>query len=85
MEESIESLLKEGPSSHVKFDLPIFIQTVYKKFQANITTYTVVDNQPSFTANILEGERARARDNAKIGTIVMHNLQPVERGSKHTV
>ncbi|PAV80484.1 hypothetical protein WR25_14981 isoform A [Diploscapter pachys] len=57
--------------------------TVYP-CEVKIPTYTVVDNQPSFTADIFEGERARARDNVRIGTIVMNYLRPVERGSKHT-
>ncbi|PAV80709.1 hypothetical protein WR25_03315 [Diploscapter pachys] len=46
-------------------------------------TRTVMDNQPEFRAEIYEGERARTRDNIKIGTILMNGLKPAPRGSLH--
>ncbi|PAV81230.1 hypothetical protein WR25_21722 [Diploscapter pachys] len=46
-------------------------------------TRTVMDNQPEFRTDIYEGERARTRDNIKIGTILMNGLKPVPRGSLH--
>ena len=44
-----------------------------------------MDNQPEFRAEIYEGERARTRDNIKIGTILMNGLKPAPRGSLHVV
>ncbi|PAV76885.1 hypothetical protein WR25_26778 isoform B [Diploscapter pachys] len=52
--------------------------------EQRLETVTVVDNQQRFEADIYEGERARTRDNAKIGSIAMENLSPQPRGSPHT-
>ena len=44
-----------------------------------------MDNQPQFSSDIYEGERARTRDNIKIGTLLMEDLTLAPRGSLHVV
>ncbi|PAV84808.1 hypothetical protein WR25_10080 isoform C [Diploscapter pachys] len=56
--------------------------TIYPCKQT-LETGTVADNQSHFVAEIYEGERARTKDNIKIGAIKMHDLQQVPRGSRH--
>ncbi|PAV64514.1 hypothetical protein WR25_27232 [Diploscapter pachys] len=59
--------------------------TIYP-YEVKIQTFTVINNQPSFEADIYEGERARtdAEGMTKIGTIVMGDLEKKPRGNPHT-
>lgn len=41
---------------------------------------TASDNQPSVQINVLQGERAMARDNRSIGTFVLDGIPPAPRG-----
>ncbi|PAV81279.1 hypothetical protein WR25_02112 isoform C [Diploscapter pachys] len=60
--------------------------TIYP-YEIKIQTYTTVNNQPSFEADIYEGERARtdAEGMTKIGKIVMEGLEKKPRGNLHTI
>lgn len=42
---------------------------------------TAVDNQPSVQVNVLQGERAMAKDNRSIGIFNLNDIPPAMRGT----
>ena len=45
------------------------------------TFSTYMDNQPTATIKVLEGERARAKDNNMLGSFQLENIPPAPRGT----
>lgn len=48
--------------------------------RASQTFSTAQDNQPSVEINILQGERAMARDNRSVGRFILDGIPPMRRG-----